>query len=112
MECSVAIQVLPMDCASDEEICQVVDKVIEYIGQTGLDYFVGPFETAIQGTYDRCMEVLKNCQIVAASAGCKEMLCYAKIDYRPQGHIMTTEDKISKYHTQDSLCVDTSFEVA
>ena len=40
MNCSVAIQYLPMDTTSDEETCRVVDAVIAYIDSTGLDYFV------------------------------------------------------------------------
>lgn len=113
MECSIAIQILPMDQASDKDLCRVVDCVIDYIDKSGLDYFVGPFETAIQGTYDECMDVLKGCQLVCAKAGCNSMLCYAKIDYRPGGKIMTTEDKVGKYHEGDSALEDAKkFEVA
>jgi uncharacterized protein YqgV (UPF0045/DUF77 family) len=101
MECSVAIQLLPLDAGSDDETCRVVDEVIAYIDASGLDYFVGPFETAIEGSYDACMEVLKGCQLVAAKAGCSQMMCYAKIDYRPGGDVMSTEHKVSKYHEGD-----------
>ena len=55
MNCSVAIQYLPLDAATDEEVCRIVDAVIAYIDSTGIDYFVGPFETAIEGDYDECM---------------------------------------------------------
>ena len=100
MECSIAIQILPMDKNNDEELCGIVDEVIHYIESSGVDYFVGPLDTAIQGSYNTCMEILKNCQIIAAQAGCSKMMCYAKIDYRPEGSIMSTEDKIGKYHAQ------------
>ena len=49
MNCSVAIQYLPMDASSDEETCRIVDEVIGYIASTGVEYFVGPFETVIEG---------------------------------------------------------------
>ena len=101
MECAVAIQYLPMDATSDEETCRVVDAVIAYIDSTGLDYFVGPFETTVEGSYDDCMEVLRNCQLVGARAGCGHVMTYAKIDYRPEGDVMTTERKIGKYHEGD-----------
>ena len=101
MDCSVAIQFLPMDSKSDEETCRVVDAVIAYIDSTGLNYFVGPFETAIEGDYDACMEVVKNCQLVGAKAGCGSMMPYVKIDYRPDGDVMSTEHKVSKYHEGD-----------
>ena len=101
MDCSVAIQFLPMDSKSDEETCRVVAAVIAYIDSTGLNYFVGPFETAIEGDYDACMEVVKNCQLVGAKAGCGSMMTYVKIDYRPDGDVMSTEHKVSKYHEGD-----------
>ena len=101
MNCSVAIQYLPMDCASDEEVCRVVDAVIAYIDASGLDYFVGPFETAIEGDYDACMEVVKGCQLAGAQAGCKHVMTYVKIDYKSEGDVMTTEHKVSKYHEGD-----------
>ena len=89
MECSVAIQVLPMDSASDEDTIRVVDAVISEMG---------PFETAIEGDYDTCMEVLKKCQLVAAEAGCGQVMTYAKINYKPNGAVLTTEKKVGKYH--------------
>ena len=72
MNCSIAIQYLPMDATSDEE-----------------------------GDYDTCMEVLKNCQLVGAKAGCGHVMTYAKINYRPAGDVMTTEHKVGKYHADD-----------
>ena len=102
MNCSIAIQYLPMDTVSDAQTCRVVDAVIAYIDSTGLDYFVGPFETAIEGEYDVCMEVLRQCQIVGAEAGCGHVMTYAKIDYRPGGDVMSTEHKVGKYHEGDS----------
>ena len=50
MNASVAIQSLP-EAANDEELIRIVDEVIAYIKSTGLNYYVGPFETAIDGYY-------------------------------------------------------------
>ena len=85
----------------DEATCAAVDAVIAYIDSTGIDYFVGPFETAIEGDYDQCMEILKNCQLVGAKAGCKHVMTYAKINFKPEGDVMTTEHKVAKYHEGD-----------
>ena len=101
MECSVAIQVLPMDAASDEETIRVVDAVIAEIQKHDVNPYVGPFETAIEGDYDTCMEVLKQCQLVAAEAGCGHVMTYAKINYRPGGSVLSTERKVGKYHRGD-----------
>ena len=43
MNCAIAIQYLPMDAASDDETCHIVDEVIACIDASGLDYYVGPF---------------------------------------------------------------------
>lgn len=102
MDCSVAIQVLPMDAATDEETIRVVDAVIAEIQKYDVNPYVGPFETAIEGDYDTCMEVLKMCQLTAAKAGCGHVMTYAKINYRPQGEVLSTERKVGKYHTTDS----------
>ena len=105
-----------MDAASDEETCRVVDAVIASIDASGLDYFVGPFETCIEGSYAACMEVLARCQTVASQAGCGHVLTYAKINYCPGGTVMSTEGKIAKYHaagaTREHNTADTSAEEA
>lgn len=98
MKSSVAIQVLPA-VDSDQEVCRIVDEVIAYIASTGLNYYVGPCETAIEGEdYDQLMEVVKNCQKIAIKAGCKSVSAYVKINYRPEGEVLTIDQKIGKYH--------------
>lgn len=97
MNSSVAIQVLPK-VSSDEETIRIVDEVIAYIESTGLNYYVGPCETSIEGEYDVLMEVIKECQKVAVRAGAEAVSAYVKINYRPEGEVLTIERKISKYH--------------
>ncbi len=97
MEASVAIQVLPK-ADNDDEVCRIVDEVIAYIASTGLNYYVGPCETSIEGDYDTLMEIVKNCQKIAIKAGCVSVSSYVKISYRPEGEVLTIDRKISKYH--------------
>ncbi len=97
MEASVAIQVLPK-AENDDEVCRIVDEVISYIASTGLNYYVGPCETSIEGDYDTLMEIVKNCQKIAIKAGCPSVSSYVKISYRPEGEVLTIDRKISKYH--------------
>lgn len=113
MNCAIAIQYLPMDATSDDETCRIVDEVIACIDAFGLDYYVGPFETTIEGPYDQCMDLLRECQLVGAKAGCAHAMTYAKIDFRPDGDVMSTEHKISKYHEGDpEFAPKADFEVA
>ena len=95
MNASVAIQVLPK-VNSDEEVIRIVDEVIAYIKSTGLNYFVGPCETSIEGDYDELMDIVKECQKIAVRAGAKSVSAYVKINYRPEGDVLTIEKKVSK----------------
>ena len=97
MNASVSIQVVPK-CTTDEEVIRIVDAVIDYISSTGLTYYVGPTETAIEGDYDRLMEVVKKCQLVAAKAGAECISTYVKINYRPEGDVLTIDEKVTKHH--------------
>ena len=97
MNASVAIQVLPK-VDNDEEMIRVVDEVIAYIKSTGLNYYVGPCETAIEGDYDQLMEIVKECQKVAVGAGARSVSAYVKINYRPEGDVLTIEKKVTKHH--------------
>ena len=89
MNASVAIQVLP-SVQDEEEVIRIVDEVIDYIKSTGLNYYVGPCETSIEGDYDTLMEIVKNCQLVAAKAGCKA--------YKAEGDVLTIDKKVTKHH--------------
>lgn len=97
MNASVSIQVVPK-CATDEEVIRIVDAVIDYIASTGLTYYVGPTETSIEGDYDHLMEIVKECQLVAAKAGAASISSYVKINYRPEGDVLTIDEKVSKHH--------------
>ena len=98
MKASVAIQVLPA-MENDRELCRVVDEVIDYIKSTGLNYYVGPFETAIEGEdYNQLMDVVKQCQHVAIAAGAPKVSAYVKIVYEPEGEILTIDEKVTKHH--------------
>ncbi len=98
MKASVAIQVLPQ-VDSEDELIRIVDEVIDYIKSTGLNYYVGPFETTIEGeNYDELMQIVSNCQKVAVNAGCDSVSAYVKIVYNPEGEVLTIDKKVSKHH--------------
>ncbi len=97
MNASVAIQVLP-HADTDEEVIRIVDEVIAYIKSTGLNYYVGPCETAIEGEYEELMEIVRNCQYIAIKAGCPKVAAYVKISYAPEGGVLTIEKKVTKHH--------------
>ena len=99
MTASVAIQTLPK-AENDEELVRIVDEVIAYIRSTGLHYYVGPFETTIEGDdYDQLMDIVKECQHVAIRAGAPSVSAYIKVVYHPEGEILSIDKKVTKHHT-------------
>ncbi len=98
MKASVAIQVLPA-MENDDELCRVVDEVIAYLKSTGLNCYVGPFETAVEGEdYDQLMDIVKECQHIAIRAGAPKVSAYIKVVYEPEGEILTIDRKVTKHH--------------
>ena len=98
MKASVAIQVLP-DVHNNDELIRIVNEVIDYIASTGLNYYVGPFETTIEGKdYNELMEIVKNCQLVALKNGCNKVSAYIKVVCKSEGEILSIDDKIGKYN--------------
>ena len=97
MNASVAIQVLP-NVQDEEEVIRIVDEVIAYIRSTGLNYYVGPFETTIEGDYDQLMDIVKECQHIAIRAGAPKVSAYIKVVYEPEGEILTIDKKVTKHH--------------
>ncbi len=98
MQASVAIQVLP-STTDDKETVRIVDEVIAYIKSTGLNCYVGPFETTIEGDdYDELMDILKECQHVALRAGCSGVSAYIKVTWKPEGGVLTIDEKVTKHH--------------
>ena len=87
-----------MFTGSDEELIRIVDEVISYIQSTGLNYYVGPCETSIEGEYEELMDIIKECQKVAVRAGAKSVSAYVKINYRPEGEVLSIEKKVTKHH--------------
>ena len=97
MSASIAIQVLPK-VETDAEVVRIVDDVIAYIQSTGLTYQVGAFETTIEGeSYDELMDIAKECLKVAVRSGAPKVSAYIKAVYRPDGEILTIEQKTGKY---------------
>ena len=95
-EASIAIQCLPK--VEGEEVIRVVDKVIEYIKSTGLNTFVGPCETTVEGDYDTLMDIVKECQLICIREGAPSVSSYVKIALNPKAGVWTIDKKTAKYH--------------
>lgn len=90
---NVSLQVLPV--VPDEDIYDVVDKVIEYIDESGVKYEVGPMETTMEGDLDLLLQIVKESQEICVKEGASRVVSIVKIDYKSEG--VTMDEKIGKY---------------
>jgi uncharacterized protein YqgV (UPF0045/DUF77 family) len=99
-EASLAIQVLPKtaDGANGDEVIRIVDAVIAYIKSTGLTTFVGPFETTVEGGFDKLMEIAKECQLICVREGAEAVSAYIKMAYNPGEGVWSIDKKTAKHH--------------
>ncbi len=98
MRASIAIQIEP-NCQDDYEAVRIVDEVIDYIRSTGLHYYVGPSETSIEGDdLHQLIDILEHCMHVAAEAGSAKVSAYCKLVYKPNGAVLTIDEKVTKHH--------------
>lgn len=91
---NIALQVLPKSKTKDAY--DVVDQAIKVIDESGLKYKVCPFETVIEGKYDKIMELVERVQQKCFDYGADEMMVYIKIQRRKDSDV-TIEDKMAKY---------------
>ena len=47
------------------------------------------------------MEIAKQCHLVAIKAGAPAVSSYIKITYRPNGEVLTIDEKTGKYHEHE-----------
>ncbi|MFI3226146.1 MAG: thiamine-binding protein [Clostridia bacterium] len=98
MKANIAIQILP-NTSDENEVVRIVDEVIDYIKSTGLNYYVGPCETAIEGDdFNELMQIATKCHEVAINAGSSSVSAYIKTGYKPAGSSLTIEKKVTKHH--------------
>ncbi|MDR2767680.1 MAG: thiamine-binding protein [Treponema sp.] len=96
-EASLAIQVLPKT-ASGEELIRIVDAVIAYLKGTGLTTFVGPFETTVEGDFEKLCEVARESQLLCIREGADSVSAYMKWAYNPRGGVWSIDKKVAKHH--------------
>jgi uncharacterized protein YqgV (UPF0045/DUF77 family) len=60
--------------------------------------YVGPFETTVEGEFEPLMEMIKQCQLICIEEGAPSVMSYVKISYKPEGGILTIDEKVTKHH--------------
>lgn len=90
---NIAIQILPSSSKIHPYL--LVDKAIEVIANSGIEYRVTPFETVLEGSYDEIMTVLKQTQQACYEAGAESLMTYVKIQSSTRD--VSINDKMEKY---------------
>ena len=89
----VAIQIVPV---SKQHPYPLIDKAIEVIQRSGVDFRVGAMETVMQGPYDKLMQIAKDAQQACLNAGADEVVVTMKV-HAKKNEDVSWEDKLEKY---------------
>lgn len=93
LKINVAIQLLPTKATADK--IELIDKAIDCIEASGLNYKVCPFETVVEGTYDEIFNLVNTIRTSTLSNGCEELLINMKLHAATRD--LFFEDKLEKY---------------
>lgn len=93
MQINAAIQLLPLE-TSDKRY-NVIDKAIELIQNSGLNYKVCPFETVIEGSSEEVYNLIQNIQKTTLNNNCNELLINIKI--HAANRDLAFSEKLEKY---------------
>ncbi|MCX7824410.1 MAG: MTH1187 family thiamine-binding protein [Verrucomicrobiae bacterium] len=64
-----------------ESLSRYVARSLDIIDRSGLDYRLGPMGTVLEGDWDECMAVVRQCY-EAMRKDCPRVYCAIKIDHR------------------------------
>lgn len=89
----LAIQIVPI---TDKHPYPIIDKAIEVIHASGVEYRVGAMETVMQGPYDKLMSIAKQAQQSCLDAGAESVVVTMKVHAKRSGDV-SWEEKLDKY---------------
>lgn len=91
---NAAIQVVPLEKST--VAMEIVDRSIEIIQKSGLNYSVTPFETSIDGTWEEINSLLNELRNQLKNEPIEDALINVKFQIS-NGKITVGEDKIQKF---------------
>lgn len=86
----ISIQIVPI--TQQPNVYAIIDRAIEVIHESGIDYRVGALETVMQGDYDTIMAIVKRAQEVCLEAGADEIAVTMKVHAKKSSEVKW-EDK-------------------
>jgi uncharacterized protein (TIGR00106 family) len=94
---NISLQILPT--SKDKNVYEIVDKAIEVIQKSGIKYKVCPFETVMEGNYDKIMEIIKEVHIACLNYGAEHIFANIKMQIMRNENVLI-DDKIEKYENK------------
>jgi uncharacterized protein YqgV (UPF0045/DUF77 family) len=91
---NAAIQVVPLE--KSEVAMEIVDRSIEVIQKSGLNYTVSAFETSVDGTWDEIISLLSNLKSQLNNESIEDALINVKFQIS-NGKSVVGEDKTKKF---------------
>ncbi len=91
---NISLQILPS--SESKHPYTIVDEAIETIQNSGLKYKVCPFETVMEGDYDKIMQTIKQVLDGALENGATGIFSNIKIQIKKDEDVRIN-DKIGKY---------------
>lgn len=90
----------PMD--KGPSIGRYVARSIDIIDRSGLPYRLNPMGTVLEGDWNRCFDVVRQC-FERMSADCERITCTIKVDYRsgPEGRMQAKVDRVREVLGRD-----------
>ena len=93
MQINAAIQLLPL--VTHEHKYTVIDKAIELIKNSGLNYKVCPFETVVEGSSQKVYALIQQIQEETLKGNCQELILNIKIHAASRD--LSFSEKLEKY---------------
>jgi uncharacterized protein YqgV (UPF0045/DUF77 family) len=91
---NAAIQVVPLEKSA--VAMEIVDRSIEVIQKSGLNYTVSAFETSVDGTWDEIISLLSNLKSQLNNENIEDALINVKFQIS-NGRSLVGEDKTKKF---------------
>lgn len=93
---TLGIQIIPKSKDTQIDTYSLVDCAIEVIQKSGIKHQITPFETVMEGPYDRLMQISDEAQKAVLNAGADECLVYFRIHYRKDASVTFEEKRLDR----------------
>ncbi|WP_258104845.1 thiamine-binding protein [Marinoscillum sp. MHG1-6] len=92
---TLGIQIVPKS-KNGLDTYKLVDHAIDVIIESGVKHMITPFETVMEGPYEKLVQIAEKAQKAVLDAGADECLVYYRIHYRKDGPVTFEEKNLDR----------------